>query len=102
MTSLHFQSERQSRNQFIHSAIGLGNVLDSFVVDRGHPAGAEVHKVTDTAIIIIENQQTQRLVTELIARPEQLRRLYRSEGREPPRNVLNLAYEHNKQRYNER
>ena len=99
-TSAHYSTERQERHAFIQETIGEGNIIDSFVVDRGHPGGAEIHSVTDTAIIIIHNQRTHRLVTELIARPEQLRRLYRIENREVPKEVLSLAYKHNIARYN--
>ena len=101
-TSVHFNTERQSRESFIKKYIGIGSVVDSFVINRGHPDGAEVHSVTDTAIIIIHNMSTNKLITELIARPEQLRRLYRSEGKKPPRKILELAYKHNRKCYNER
>ena len=100
LTSIHYSTERQERHAFIQQHIGEGNIIDSFVVDRGHPSGAEIHSVTDTAIIIIHNQRTNKLITELIARPEQLR-LYRSENREVPPKVLSLAYKHNIASYNE-
>lgn len=101
-TSVHYNNDRQSRNTFINDKIGAGEIVDSFVVDRGHPGGAEVHSVTDTAIIIIHNQKTNKLITELIARPEQIRRLYRSAGKTPPKNIIELAYKHNRDRYNEK
>lgn len=101
MESVHYSTERQARHAFIKEHIGEGNIIDSFVVDRGHPSGAETHSVTDTAIILIHNQRTKKLITELIARPEQLRRLYRSENREVPARVLSLAYKHNIASYNE-
>lgn len=93
--SIHYSTERQERHAFIQEYIGEGNIIDSFVVNRGHPGGDEIHSVTDTAIIIIRNQKTNKVITELIARPEQLRRLYRSENREVPKRVLSLAYKHN-------
>ena len=99
--SSHFSHERRSRNALIHEVIGLGNVIDSFVVNRGHVGGAEIHSVTDTAIIVINNYQTNKLITELIARPEQLRRLYRERGEEPPKWLLRRAYHNNRHRYNE-
>ena len=99
--TVHYSTEIQERLSFIDENIGHGNIIDSFVVDRGHPHGAEIHSVTDTALIIITNQETNKIITELIARPEQLRRLYRSDGREPPKKVLKLAYRHNAHRYNE-
>lgn len=101
-TSVHYNIDRQSRNTFINNCIGVGEVVDSFIVDRGHPGGAEIHSVTDTAIIIIHNQKTNKLITVLIARPEQIRRLYRSAGKTPPKNIIKLAYKHNIDRYNEK
>lgn len=100
MTSVHYSAERQKRRVFIQENIGEGTIIDSFIVDRGHPKGAEIHSVTDTAIIIIHNQKTNKLITELIARPEQLRRLYRSENRKVPPTILSLAYKHNIAFYN--
>ena len=102
LTSDHYSIDRRQRDEFIHNNIGLGTIIDSFVVDRGHPGGAEVHSVTDTAIIIIHNLFTKKLITELIARPEQLRRLYHSAGKEPPKKIIKLAYKHNIGRYNEK
>lgn len=100
LTSVHYTDERQERHAFIQDNIGIGNVVDSFVVDRGHSDGPEIHSVTDTAIIIIHNQLSNKLITEIIARPEQLRRLYRSENRKVPRKILSLAYKHNTANYN--
>ena len=98
----HFCADLQERDAFIQNTIGYGSIVDSFVVDRGHPGGAELHSVTDTAVIVIHNLSTNKLITELIARPEQIRRLYRSTGKEPPRKILKLAYKHNMERYNEK
>ena len=101
MTSFHYAECRQLRQSFIEENIGDGEIIDSFVVDRGHPGGAELHSVTDTGLIIITSVETGVLITELIARPEQLRRLYRLENREPPKRLLRRAYKHNYERYNE-
>ena len=100
-TTEHFDLDRQDRDNFIHNVLGIGNVIEEFVVDRGHVGGAEIHSVTDTGIIIIRNQLTDRLITELIARPAQLRRLYQTRGEKPPNWLLSLAYKNNKERYNE-
>ena len=101
ITSTHYRNDRQNRKAFIDEAIGAGNVIDSFIVDRGHPDGAEIHSVTDTAVIFIYNQHTHKFITSLIARPEQIRRLYRAVGKEVPKKILSLAYKHNIKRYNE-
>lgn len=97
----HFSAERHDRDDFIHNTIGIGNILDQFIVDRGHVGGAEMHCVTDTGVIIIYNQQTRKLITELVARPAQLKRLYQNRGDKPPGWLLKLAYRNNRHRYNE-
>ena len=66
----HFAADRRDRDAFIHNVIGLGTVIDSFVVDRGHQNGLEVHSVTDTGVIIIHNHKTKKLITELLERLE--------------------------------
>ena len=100
--SIHYEMDRCEREAFICENIGLGTIVDEFIVDRGHPNGAEVHSVTDTAIILIHNQNTNQLITELIARPNQLKKLYGQEGRLPPKKILKLAYMHNAKRFNEK
>lgn len=100
LTSIHFSTERQGRDAFIQEHIGEGEIIDSFVVDKGHPGGSEIHSVTDTGIIIIQNQKTNKLITKLIARPEQLRKLYHSVSRRVPRKILSLAYKHCLASYN--
>lgn len=74
--------------------------MDSFVVDRGHPNGAEIHSVTDTGIIVVHNQRTGKMVTKLIARPGQVKRYYDAEGRNAPQGILSIAKEHLKKGYN--
>ena len=70
------------------------------VVDRGHRNGPEVHKITDTALILVYNQRTGILVTKLIARPAQILRYYR-EDEVRPMAVVELARQHTKMKYNE-
>lgn len=74
--------------------------MDSFVVDIGHPNGAEIHSVTDTGIIVVHNQRTGKMVTKLIARPGQVKRYYDAEGRNAPQDILSIAKEHLKKGYN--
>lgn len=100
----HYQNERCNREKFINERLGNGRVVDEFVVDRGHPDGAERHCITDNAIIIIYNVISGKLVTKLLARPQQIKRYYESTGRKhPPEydNILRLAREHNILGYND-
>ena len=99
--TVHYKTARRRRHDFISNNIGVGNIIDEFVVDRGHRNGEEIHSVTDTGLIIIKNKMTNKIITELVARPEQLRRLYHSEGKTPPKFLLRLAYQHNASKHNE-
>lgn len=99
MTSVHFTRDRQDRENLIKE-IGSGKVVKRVVVDRGHRNGPEIHEVTDNAIVNIYNQRTGKLITKLIARPNQIKRYY-EEGK-APKEILNKAYDHMKKGYNER
>lgn len=99
MISYHYSEEREHRENVIHR-IGSGKPVISFIVDRGHKNGAERHVITDNAIIIIYNARTNKLVTKLIARPNQIKRYYESVGKTAPQKLLDLAYQHVKAGYN--
>lgn len=90
MTSKHYKEERESREQIISTIIGYGKIVNSFRVDKGHPNGAEIHKISDTGIITIYNERTHKLITKLIARPNQIKRYY-AYGK-APRNIVEKAY----------
>lgn len=89
-TSRHYSEERADREARI-ALIGEGEVVDRFVVDRGHRNGPEVHELTTTAIIKVYNQRSGKLVTKMIARPGQIKRYY-AQGK-APKAILNRAYE---------
>ena len=96
--SEHYQDERLSREELI-KRIGEGQVVKTKIIDRGHPNGAELHCVTDTGIIIIYNVITGIMVTKLIGRPSQIKRVYGEER--VPTAIWQLAIEHQRLRYNE-
>lgn len=98
MTSNHYANSRLGRNDLI-CKIGLGKVVESFAVDKGHKDGSEIHVVTTTGLIVIFNRNTHKMVTVLIARPNQISRYYNTLGREAPEWLLNIAYEHLKLGY---
>lgn len=103
MTSNHYDRQRYKRQRLINKYInGDGNVIDNFVVDKGHKDGTEIHSITDTGLIIIHNQNTGKLVTKLIARPEQIKRYYKGLERQPPKWLLDLAEWHRSLGYNRR
>lgn len=100
MTSKHYNSERVSREYLIDFGIGLGHVVNDFVINRGHKDGPEIHILTSTGIIIVENYYTKKVVTKLIARPGQIARYYLAEGRIAPQSIVDIAREHQKKGYN--
>ena len=73
ISTYHNEVERCYRNTKIRTILGgYGKGLFSFVVDENHPKGLEIHTITDNGLVLIQNAQTGRLVTTLIARRGQL------------------------------
>ena len=99
MTSKHYSEEREEREAIIRQ-IGMGEVVASFRVDRGHRNGAEIHKITNTGIIIIYNERTGKMVTKLIARVGQIRRYYKDGN--APKEIIREARKHMEMGYNYR
>lgn len=104
MVSKHYETQRSERDKFIDEKLnGDGYIIDGFVVDKGHKHGLEVHSITNNGVIIIHNLVSGKLVTKLLARPNQIKRYYESTGREPPseyEDVLKLARQHQILGYN--
>lgn len=98
MNSKHYNMDRQRREDLIQK-IGYGVIVKTVVVDRGHRNGPEIHEISDTGIITIYNEKTKKLVTKLIARPGQIRRYYK-ENEIIPKNLLQIAKEHQKLAFN--
>lgn len=101
MVSNHYKNKRYKREKFIDEYLnGDGKIIDSFIVDKGHEKGLERHCITENGIIIIYNATSNKLVTKLVARPQQVERYYRNSGREPPEWLLNLCRWHEELGYN--
>ena len=102
MDTMHYKNDKNIavRQMVIEKYIGFGNDIFSAEVDRGHKNGTEIHVVTDTAIIKIYNTRTRKHVTDLIARPNQIRRVYNSKGQKTPRWLLDIAYENQNRGFN--
>lgn len=100
--TIHFTNDRNERINYIINEIGVGTIIDSFIVDKGHKNGEEIHSITTTGIIIIQNLRTKKLVTMLIARPQQIRRYYEAEGRKAPLQIVELARKHQERGDNNR
>lgn len=100
-TSNHYFDKRFNREKLIKKFCnGDGFYIEGFVIDRGHKHGAEVHSITDTGLIIVHNYYTGKLVTKLIARPEQIKRYYKKSGKQAPKWLLDIAEWHKDLCYN--
>jgi hypothetical protein len=93
-------ANQHKRIEFINENIGMGNPVSTFRWDKGHPNGPELHTITDTGIIIIKNEITDKLITALIARPNQIYRYYINNNEEPPEYLISIAKEHTHNGYN--
>ena len=101
MVSRHYENKRAHREKFIDEYLGGdGKIVDSFIVDKRHPMGAEIHEVRDNGLIIIFNKNSGKLCTKLLARKNQIQRLYQGVGKQAPKWLLELAEEHEKLGYN--
>ena len=105
MVSKHYKDNRNDREKFIEEHLHSdGIIVDGFTVNKGHRNGLEVHSITDKGIIIIHNLNSGKLITKLLARPQQIKRYYESTGRKPPpeyESILELAELHKQLGYNE-
>ena len=101
--TMHHAYEGYERHSRIAKTLGEGMCVDAFVVDKGHPNGNEVHYLCDNGVIVVTNQRTGKVVTELIARPAQIRRYYEGLNEPFPSDLeylLDLAMEHTRGGYN--
>lgn len=98
MTSFHYSQDRTAREEKIKE-IGIGKPFATFTVDRHHKNGAELHTITTTGIIVIHNARTHKLITKLIARPQQIKR-YFTENTKEIAQIVRLAEYHEKLGYN--
>lgn len=96
----HYDFDRSDREQLIKNVIGIGNIIQSFEVDKGHQNGLEIHQITTTGIILVYNRHSRKLVTKLIARPEQIARYFCDCKFAVPYSVLQIAMEHEQKGYN--
>lgn len=100
LTTAHLTNDRATRINAIKELIGFGKPVCGFKVDNHHRNGAEYHLITTTALILVFNYNSKKLVTVLIARPRQIRRYYEGTEVTAPAELLNLAREHQLAGYN--
>ena len=95
MTSKHWTEDRKNRADLIEK-IGKGDVIKEVEIDRGHKNGPEIHKVSTTGIVTIFNKKTNKMITQLIARPNQLKRYFER----VPQDLWTIARQHQRLGYN--
>lgn len=98
----HNSNDRIKRtNNIINILGGYGKPMYSYIVDTNHPNGYEIHTITDNGIIVIQNEQTKKLVTCLIARGNQIKRYFINDIIPiEVMKIVNIAEEHRKKGYN--
>lgn len=101
--SEHLSAERLERferavalNQYPTGNMAQANVDKIFLVDKGHKDGVELHCVTKRGIIFILNEGkylrgVNSLITVLIGRPNQIKRLYKHCGLYVSNSIIDLA-----------
>lgn len=114
----HLSSERQERFEL---ALRLNKTYEGkgknktshqteidkvFLVDKGHEAGKELHCVTKKGIIFILNERKylkgyDALITALIARKNQVKRLYEACNLKTPESILKRCAVYEEKGYNE-
>ena len=103
----HAAYERSERMGLAIKLNGVSKAVATFLVDRGHKDGKELHVLTQNGIIFILNEQKYKkgvpsLVTALIARPGQVSRYFTDEGKKAPKQMLAAAKAHEEQGFNNR
>lgn len=74
--SKHFTRDRQVRRSVVESLIKSenGHIVKSYIVDTGHKNGLEIHDVYSNSVVKIYNYNTNKHITDIIARPNQIKR----------------------------
>ena len=95
----HFAEQRNKREEFIIRNIGLGEDLDEFQETDRRNGSPVLHIITDTGIYKIMTQDKKTLITMWVARPQQLKDLYKKHHTELPKWLLQKAIDHKQMGY---
>ncbi len=103
-----FHMNNRNRRMNTVNRIEKKPVIDRcFLVDKGHKDGQELHVVTQEGIIYIYNfmklfcKSNNALITVLIARPNQIKRLYEACNLIVDNGIMEKARNHVELKYNE-
>ena len=92
--SIHYkasEAQRKREKNIQEELHGNGQTVKSFVIDKGHKNGKEIHTITDHGVILIQNKKTGMLITKLIAKPSQIRKYYAMLDMDAPEWLLKIA-----------
>ncbi|MFW6002418.1 MAG: hypothetical protein ACOCQD_03680 [archaeon] len=76
-TTEHLTEKRLNRYRTYIQKLGRGKPIATYVVDKGHVNGNEIHVLCDNRLIYIFNQHTMRYITVLYARDGQIKRYFK-------------------------
>lgn len=97
----HYNNDRMTRNEFITTLFDASTkVLNIFLCDTGHKNGKELHIIYNNGVIAIYNERTKKHITDLIARPQQIKRYYEMTNTRCQNELIKIAREHQKQKLN--
>ena len=93
----HFNRERRYRLKHLDLS---AKSVDGFIaiIDKHYINGAEIHALYNDGSIRIFNYRTKKLITILIARPNQAKRL--NPDIKLPKEIYNICYRNMKKKYN--
>ena len=92
-------TERQPRITLFLSQ-SRHRIVSSFLVDKGHRNGNEIHCLMSTGSIIIFNENTKKFITLLYPRVPQVLRYYKDLHKEAPQLLIDKAIENEEKGYN--
>ena len=87
----HFAEQRSKRENFILNTVGLGEDLDEFLALDKKYNSPVLHIITTTGVYKIMTPDKEKLITMWIARPQQLKDLYKKNHAELPKWLLQKA-----------
>lgn len=101
----HAREDRKARFNLVKSLDSKPTIDNVFVVDKGHRDGKEIHCVSRKGIIYILNLRKymtghNSLITVMVARPNQIKRLYNSCNLFADANILKCAKKHQQLGFN--
>ena len=82
--------ERKRRMKWLKEN-GIGNPVLKVLVDKKHENGKEIHCITDKGIILIFNYRSEKFITALIARKQQVKRYYNALNLKPNSAAIKCA-----------